>query len=514
MSGIERNKVAAAAMLLFLLSSFCLCVSSPSASLQGQAATLFEKASSLEKASSYNGAYEAYAAAREEFLKGNDAANADRCRIRMHELQKIAIEYPYSREDVLKLLEEKFPEVSESERKSWLDGGKIDFLTIDGAPSYSANLAPNLMFRNLDLLKNNPKAVASTKDFYGKYDGIVFAKPETGYAPQAWKPYVNPQTYLTTASLSLPREDLPASGALQVWIPIAIQTATQDNVRIVSVKPEKYARGVVRTDGDIGAVYMEVPLDRLEESGALELEVKFLFTHYQQRFIVDPDRVGEYDPTSDLFQKYTRSYKNTTISPGMREKAMEITGGEKNPYLAARKIYRHVVDDIQYSLMPHLSLGVLGEPESTYVEKHKHGDCGAQSVYFAALCRAIGIPARTTGGFQLCPDHTSPHFWAEFFLPNYGWIPVDTSIAQIASQAPGVSVEARKTFEDYFFGNQDPYRWIIQKDVDVPLVPEPPEPIMLPMAVQMPAIVCKTSEANLALKMQKYLQLQVQPIDR
>mgnify|MGYP001433774100 CR=1 FL=1 len=513
MSGNRTAFTSAFAMVFFSLAFLCVSASSLSAASNEDASALFAKAVKFDKASEYSKAYEAYSAARDEFLKKNDAASADRCRIRMLELQRIAVEYPYSRDDVLKALAEGFPGVDESERKSWVDDGRIESVTMDGTPFYIVHAVANLTFRNPDLLKNNPKAVASSKDFHSRYDGLITARPQTGYTPQPWKPYVNPRSYFVSTGFVLPREELPKSGRLQVWFPIAIQTAAQDNVRVISAKPEQYVKGAVRTDGDIGAVYMEVPLDHLNDKAPLELKVQFLFTHYQQRFIIDPAQVGEYDTTSEFFQKYTKSYKNTTISPSMKEKAMEITGGEKNPYLAAKKIYHYVVENIQYSLMPHLSLSVLGEPESLYVEKRRFGDCGAQSVYFSALCRALGIPARTTGGFQLCPGHISPHFWAEFFLPNYGWVPVDTSIAQIAGQVPGISAEARKTFEDYFFGNQDPFRLVIQRDVDVPLTPEPPEPILLPMAVQKPAVVCTTSQDNLALKWDRYLKQEIQPVD-
>jgi len=46
------------------------------------------------------------------------------------------------------------------------------------------------------------------------------------------------------------------------------------------------------------------------------------------------------------------------------------------------------------------------------------------------LCRAVGIPARIQAGFSFHrPSETleDGHMWAEYYLENYGWIPVDVT---------------------------------------------------------------------------------------
>jgi hypothetical protein len=93
-------------------------------------------------------------------------------------------------------------------------------------------------------------------------------------------------------------------------------------------------------------------------------------------------------------------------------------------------------------------------------------------MYFSALCRSIGIPARTTGGKQMFGQMStskaySDHFWGEFYVPNYGWVPVDTSIAQLEFYATGLSDAQSTANRDYFFGHQDNLRLVFQKDNDV-----------------------------------------------
>ena len=142
--------------------------------------------------------------------------------------------------------------------------------------------------------------------------------------------------------------------------------------------------------------------------------------------------------------------------------------------------------------MPHLTMWPRGQAESVYVHQHKYGDCGAQSMYFAALCRSIGIPARATGGFQTFTGKPEGHFWAEVYLPDYGWIPVDPTAATMVDYLPSVTPAERQAFHDFYFGSQDDQRLVVQKDVDLPLIPRADMRVQLPMAVQMPAATCET----------------------
>ena len=60
-----------------------------------------------------------------------------------------------------------------------------------------------------------------------------------------------------------------------------------------------------------------------------------------------------------------------------------------------------------------------------------HGDCGAYSAVFVAVCRANGIPAREAWGVvkadvRFAPKgHLSSHVWAEVYLTGLGWVPVE-----------------------------------------------------------------------------------------
>jgi len=311
--------------------------------------------------------------------------------------------------------------------------------------------------------------------------------------------------------MTIPRKELPAKGVLKLWVPLPVQTQAQSNIKIINVEPSEYIKAPYRTDTELGQIYIEVPLDELKSD--LSVEAVYMFTHYEKRFVIDPDAVGDYDKNDALYKKYTKSSPSILVSPDVCSEAKRAVGNIDNPYRAAKKLYQYVLNNIAYSLMPHIRLAAEQMSESEFVFKNRYGDCGSQSMYFCALCRSLGIPARAIGGQQLIPGVAGDHFWAEFYLPNYGWIPVDTTIAETVNYFDDISEADKKAFKEYFFGNMDPYRLVFQKDVDAPLIPAPSVRVSLPMAIQEPAAVCETAPSDPGILVDKYWKFKVSPVE-
>jgi transglutaminase-like putative cysteine protease len=261
------------------------------------------------------------------------------------------------------------------------------------------------------------------------------------------------------------------------------------------VEPARYVKSSTGTGADIGLAYIEVPLGEFSDP-FLNVTARFRFTQHEQQFVIDPAQVKPYNTSSPEYQKYTASGTNIVITPEMKKKARGIVGNETNPYLQAQLIYWHIMDTLPYSHAPHIQLAASGTPESTYVLETGIGDCGSQSMYFAALCRSLGIPARAIGGYQMFPGSEGTHFWAEYYLEDYGWIPVDVTAAETADWSYNATLEERNLFKAYYFGNLDPYRYIIQNDVDIPITPEPGDAVMFRMVVQNPKAVCDTCDID------------------
>jgi hypothetical protein len=483
----RRVTIPFALVLTLLLLAMMGCGDGSATQTTSTAAGLLQQAKAETQRGNLTRAADLYEQAGEAYHSEGDTAGA---RERLNGIQDISMIntlYPLSEDELREQMAEAFPGVPESEREAWIDSGKLDHTVIDGEPMYLNVVITNIKFRDMDLFRQDAGMLAGYETCYNLLKGVADQPLDP-----SWQPYIDPITCQGTHVVDIPRDKLPTEGLLKIWFPLPLITGPQPSVRVVSIEPDTYVVGNPSIDGDIGMLYMEVPLDGL--AGDLSLRVQFEFDHYAQRFEINPARVGAYDTDSTLYREYTTSDANVAVTPEIEETARRVVGDEANPYLAAKKIYEYILENIEYSLMPHQALPALGIPESVYVHENRYGDCSAQSEYFSALCRAVGIPARATGGWQLFKGTFGDHFWAEFYLPGYGWVPVDPTAAEMADYLPNLSEEEVEAFHDTFFGSMDNLRCVVQHDVDEPFVPPALEPTFYGMAFQAPVFNCDTIE--------------------
>lgn len=144
------------------------------------------------------------------------------------------------------------------------------------------------------------------------------------------------------------------------------------------------------------------------------------------RYLIMPETTGTLaDIPKQIREAYTVDGSRYRIdSPYIQETVKKVVGDEQNPYWIARKIYNFVIERLEYEMV-----GGWDVPE--VLLKRGTGSCSEYTFAFIALCRAAGLPARYQGSIVVRGDDASIdeafHRWAEVYLPNYGWIPVDAS---------------------------------------------------------------------------------------
>lgn len=384
-----------------------------------------------------------------------------------------------------------FPQFSHDERSAFLKpGASIQFVS-DGKTYYYEGIARNVQYHNKTLSQNMTRSLNESPFF----DQIM---PHISAPRDEKNPLYQNHTFVGTGKMSIPRNLLPDNGTLQVWLPLPVEIESQTNISVLSLEPEDDVISGPVTTGTIGEVYFEIPLDEVT-SEYVNTSVEVAVTTSPRINNVNPDLISGYDTSSMLYQRYTHSQPNINVTPEIVELAHEIVGDEKNPYKKAKLIYNYILNTLPYSNVPHSHLTAMNISESDFVHETGFGDCGTQSVYFSALCRAVGIPARAPGGYQIVPGHQGTHFWAEFYLPEYGWIPVDVTVADAADWAYNATPEQIAEYKDFFFGNLDPYRFTIQTDVDELFSGEPNPDILMTFVHQKPAVVCTSSDSDLEM---------------
>lgn len=493
-----------AAVLLLTASAGCTGTSDVPT---GQSAA--EEAYSRGLADYQAGSYRtAEASFKEAYTLATGAGDTDTAllaRNAMFRANRTMIEYTLDARAAEAEMKQTIPGITDAEIRDWLEN-RAQSIVSENETLYYEETAGNYMYAHCDEFRDLFSA-AMDFDFIARYALADDRSCGTG-------PYANPIRYAGVEELAVPHEMLPATGTLRIWYPLPVETDSQRNVTVANLSyPEYIVNGPITT-GPIGYVYYEIPVETIAED--LNLTADIGFTSYEQRFEIDPAKVGAYDTTDPEYLLYTASERNIEITDAIRDMAREIVGNETNPYLQAQRIYYHIIETYPYSHPPHYSIDarVPKVAESVYMFETGCGDCGTQSILFAAFCRSLGIPARAPGGYQmLLAEAPGTHYWAEYYLPGYGWVPCDPTVAEAADWLP-ISDANRSAFKGYYAHDLDPARFAIQKSVDAPMDPGFPEDCVVNMQVrQFPAIVSDTADSDIDYAWQAYFGIDLAAVE-
>ncbi|MEL7007782.1 MAG: transglutaminase family protein [Cyanobacteria bacterium J06588_4] len=142
----------------------------------------------------------------------------------------------------------------------------------------------------------------------------------------------------------------------------------------------------------------------------------------------DCEEIPQLEP--EYQQKYLLDNDNLAMdSEIIIQAAKTAVGSETNLLRQVYSIRNYVYDKLAYGIKPHIDTPDI-------VLKRGVGSCGEYLGLLLALCRLNGIACRTVGrykcpgdplkrGIPLQPDYN--HVWMEFYLPGYGWLPMESN---------------------------------------------------------------------------------------
>lgn len=130
-------------------------------------------------------------------------------------------------------------------------------------------------------------------------------------------------------------------------------------------------------------------------------------------------------------------------NPLVIQAAREAAGDNQNPLAILRGVVRTVKKRLSYRLD-----NVKNDAGATLAQGH--GSCTEYAFAMIALARRNGLPARYIAGLHARPVvpaaaklHTANHKIVEFYLPRYGWLPVDTTKASLKFDDPKGKITGR-----------------------------------------------------------------------
>ncbi len=255
---------------------------------------------------------------------------------------------------------------------------------------------------------------------------------------------------------------------VELWIPYPISSEYQDI-------------GGIRVNGDFAesAVYTDkkyrTPMLYARWAAGAESR-RLTFTFKAERLeVVKGELPEQEDPWNRAdFAMWLAGTSLAPLDGAVAELAAKITAGKTTVLEKARAIYDWTCDNMYRDPA---TIG-CGPGDVCALLQKPGGKCTDIHSVFVALCRAAGVPAREIFGIRLGKNpvqdiSTWQHCWAEFYLPGYGWVPVDPADVRKLMLKRNLQLDDPKTAElrAYFWGGWDAYRVELARGRDLVLNP-------------------------------------------
>jgi transglutaminase-like putative cysteine protease len=255
------------------------------------------------------------------------------------------------------------------------------------------------------------------------------------------KVFRDKRSYTISYSVDIKATEAEKPNTLYLWMPQPSVFASQRNIELLSRSMEPLVEN-----------YRGISLFQLSNlsarSGA-NITVSYKVDVYGQETSVRPQSIKDHGD-SPVKSVYTQpSSLIPSADPRIKARAEALTGGERNPYARARKIYDWLTGEVSIQADP-LNGGALEALEKNRADPYM------ASLLFCTLARAAGIPSLPVAGVLVDRNRqTSRHYWAEFWIDGFGWIPLDPALG--AGAAPK-TFNLRPDAAAYYFGSLDNQR--------------------------------------------------------
>jgi transglutaminase-like putative cysteine protease len=256
------------------------------------------------------------------------------------------------------------------------------------------------------------------------------------------KIFRNKRSYSFSHAVDLRIQEAVSPNLLYLWVPRPAASASQRNPELLSRTMDSFVENYYGTD--------LFQLANLVPDSAAEIRRTWLVEVYAQETNLRYQNI-KLDTSSPVYRAYTQA---TAQLPAGDDRIMEmgarICGRERNPYLKARMIYEWLCRE------GNIRPGGGGAPAGALEAlERKEADPYSAVLLFCSLARSAGVPAIPVSGVLITRGETFKHYWAEFWIDGFGWVPLDPVLG--AGIAPK-GFNLRENPGSWYFGNLDNQR--------------------------------------------------------
>jgi transglutaminase-like putative cysteine protease len=254
---------------------------------------------------------------------------------------------------------------------------------------------------------------------------------------------------------------------VRLWIPYPV---SDENQTIEDIKVEgNFSNSGVYREGKYGNMALYAKWNNTSKERVL------IYTFKVKRKEVAKKEFPkkELSLSKEEFKDYLNATSLGPTAGKVKELAEKITKDRKTNLAKARAIYDWIVNNMYRDT--NIKGCGFGDVEKLLMSKG--GKCADIHSVFVALSRSIGVPAREIFGIRIPKgregDMTkAQHCWAEFYMPGYGWVPVDPADVRKAMLEKNIrDVKEVSDLIEYFFGAVDESRIAYQTGKDLILNP-------------------------------------------
>jgi hypothetical protein len=250
------------------------------------------------------------------------------------------------------------------------------------------------------------------------------------------KSFTDKRSYTISYSVDIRVLEATKPNTLYLWMPKPVNSPSQRNVDLLSRSTEPFVEN-----------HKGVSLFKLENLSAENnpsITLSFSVDVYAVETEINSQSVkSERSPLSVMYTQSSDLIPSN--DPQIKAALNSIIGREQNPYNKAKLIYNWITADIKI-VEPSASGNLL------FAIEQKISDSYTTALLYTAMARAAGLACIPVAGVFINNNgQTQRHYWAEFWIDNFGWVPVDPVLGMS-------SLELKEDQLNYYFGNIDNQR--------------------------------------------------------
>jgi transglutaminase-like putative cysteine protease len=236
---------------------------------------------------------------------------------------------------------------------------------------------------------------------------------------------------------------------VRLWLPYPISNEHQT---VTDVKIEgNYDYSGVFTEGEWGNSILYAEWKKPKEKPQLS----FSFNVERSEIIRKDFPQKEEASIPPAVKKFLLPSDCVPTGGRIKDIAEEVTKGRKTILSKAEAIYDHIVENYKRDS----NVKGCGTGEVLELIQKKSGKCADIHSVFAALARSVGVPFKEIFGIRMAKEGDitgAYHCRGEFYLPGYGWVPIDASdvLKKMLKENLTLNDPEVKRTRDYFFGAQ------------------------------------------------------------